>query len=237
MPLIDPSQDLALLTAMRAGGDGVAAANAFNTLYRRHQAPLYRYALLRSGRADVAADVMQDVFLALMTNSLKFDPARGALQPFLFGVARNLLLKRDEAARRYVSTATGEDDELANDFAADGAPSPEQRVLANESAEQVRRALGQLAPHYRDVLILYEIHDLSYLEISHICGIDLGTVRSRLSRARAKLTELLTPADTAQCESTRRADEIHSRIDAQTPLVTAFAHTNNDKLQRDYDHG
>jgi RNA polymerase sigma-70 factor, ECF subfamily len=217
MPLTDPSHDLALLNAIRGTGD--AATNAFGALYQRHQAPLYRYALLRSGRADVAADVVQDVFMSLMTNSLKFDATRGALQPFLFGVARNLLLKRDEAARRFVSTshfADSNGDESAVDLIADDAATPEQRMLGNESAELVRRALAKIAPHYRDVLILYEIHELSYVEIAHVCGIDLGTVRSRLSRGRAKLAELLTP---------------------MPAHAAAITHTNNDKFQPDYDHG
>jgi RNA polymerase sigma-70 factor, ECF subfamily len=230
MPLTDPSHDLELLTAMRAAGSGTAATAvtatvAFNALYRRHQGPLFRYALLRSGREDVAADIVQDVFLGLMTNTFKFDATRGSLQPFLFGVARNLLLKRDEAARRFVSTtAKNDDDEGADDFvafAADDSTLPEQHVLANEAAEQVRRALARVAPHYRDVLILYEIHDLSYVEIAHICGIDLGTVRSRLSRARAKLTELLAPA--------------HS-----LPIASFINNKNNEyqrKFERDFDHG
>ncbi|QNA87736.1 hypothetical protein G4G28_03275 [Massilia sp. Dwa41.01b] len=65
------------------------------------------------------------------------------------------------------------------------------RVLANESAEQTRRALARLAPHYRDALILYELHDLSYLEIATICAVDIGTVRSRLARGRAALAKAL----------------------------------------------
>jgi RNA polymerase sigma-70 factor, ECF subfamily len=227
MPLTDPSHDLELLAAMRVAGGGTAvtAAAAFNALYRRHQGPLFRYALLRSGREDVAADIVQDVFLGLMTNTFKFDATRGSLQPFLFGVARNLLLKRDEAARRFVSTTAKNDgDEDADDFVAfvaDNGSLPEQHVLANEAAEQVRRALAQIAPHYRDVLILYEIHDLSYVEIAHICGIDLGTVRSRLSRARAKLTELLAPVQSL-------------------PIVPFIKNNNNEyrgKFERDFDHG
>jgi RNA polymerase sigma-70 factor, ECF subfamily len=249
MPLTDPSHDLELLTAMRAVGSGTAAtavtaADAFNALYRRHQGPLFRYALLRSGREDVAADIVQDVFLGLMTNTFKFDATRGSLQPFLFGVARNLLLKRDEAARRFVSTTAKNDgDEDAEDlvaFVADNSMLPEQRVLANETAEQVRRALTQVAPHYRDVLILYEIHDLSYVEIAHICGIDLGTVRSRLSRARAKLTELLTPTQTPSFAGNGNATHASPAAEQALP-ITSFIKNNNDeyqrKFERDFDHG
>jgi RNA polymerase sigma-70 factor (ECF subfamily) len=81
----------------------------------------------------------------------------------------------------------------------DAAPSPDhidhdtplERLLRGETAEQVRRAVAALAPHYRDVLILCELSELSYAEAAQVCGIDIGTVRSRLSRARAGLAERL----------------------------------------------
>ena len=186
MPLTDPTEDLALLTQMRGGNAG-----AFEQLYRRHQGPLYRFALLRCGSTETAADIVQEIFLALLNNSLKFDPTRGVLQGFLFGVARNFLSKQHEATRRYVpANRTPETDDADDDFA-DTSAGPLQRLLNDENAEKVRVALQKISPHYRDVLILYEMHDLSYVEIAQICGIDLGTVRSRLSRARAKLLQLL----------------------------------------------
>jgi RNA polymerase sigma-70 factor (ECF subfamily) len=180
----DPTADHTLMRAMLQG-DG----KAFEALYRRHQANVYRFALLRSGSPDTACDIVQDVFMALMTGTLKYDPLKGALQNFLVGVARNLLLKRDEAAARFVSNTRLDDD--AEDTTPDTAPTPLERLLANETSEKVRAALAALAPHYRDVAILFEMHDLSYVEIAHLCGIDIGTVRSRLSRARAKLLGML----------------------------------------------
>ncbi len=186
MPLTNPAEDLALLTEMRRGN-----AAAFEALYRRHQGPLYRFALLRCGSPDTAADVVQEIFLALLADKLKFDPLRGALQGFLFGVARNLVLKREEANGRYVSITRDNDEENDEHVTVDPAPQPVDRLLGDETAETVRRALQSLAPHYRDVVILYEMHDMSYVEIAHICNIDIGTVRSRLSRARAKLAEML----------------------------------------------
>lgn len=186
MPLTNPAEDLALLNEMRRG-----SAAAFEALYRRHQGPLYRFALLRCGSPDIAADVVQEIFLALLADKLNFDPLRGALQGFLFGVARNLVLKREEANGRYVSMTRDSDDEADEHATVDPTPQPDERLLANETAETVRRALHALAAHYRDVIILYEMHDMSYVEIAHICNIDIGTVRSRLSRARAKLAEML----------------------------------------------
>ena len=203
MPLSDPTQDLALLAEMRSGN-----AAAFEQLYRQHQGPLYRFALLRCGSPAAAADVVQEIFLALLNNTLKFDPSRGVLQGFLFGVARNFLSKQHEANRRYVLNSRSHDTDDASDDVADTGVGPLERLLVNEAAESVRVALQKIPPHYRDVLILYEMHDLSYLEIAQICDIDLGTVRSRLSRARAKLLDMLkgdfacTHAPAVTCEQT-----------------------------------
>jgi RNA polymerase sigma-70 factor (ECF subfamily) len=178
--------DTDLLRAMR-GGD----ANAFAALYRRHQGPLYRFALLRCGSADSAADVVQEAFMGLLTGRFAFDPLRGPLPHFLFGVARKLILKLEEARQRHVTLHAddgddGDDIELPDDGAC-----PLARMLGNEAAEQVRRALSLLAPHYRDAVILYEMHELSYAEIANICQVDIGTVRSRLSRGRAALVKRL----------------------------------------------
>jgi RNA polymerase sigma-70 factor (ECF subfamily) len=186
------NNDTDLLRAMRSG-----AADAFAALYRRHQGPLYRFALLRCGSADTAADVVQEAFMGLLTERFRFDPLRGPLQAFLFGVARNLILKLEEGRQRHVALASHEadggqdgDDDPELDMPQDGA-GPLARLLDNETAEQVRRALAHLAPHYRDVVILYEMHELSYAEIADICQVDIGTVRSRLSRGRAALAKRL----------------------------------------------
>src|SRR3954463_9307005 len=91
------TNDTDLLRAMRGG-----AADAFAALYRRHQGPLYRFALLRCGSAGTAADVVQEAFMGLLTERFRFDPLRGQLEAFLFGVARNLILKLEEGRQRHV---------------------------------------------------------------------------------------------------------------------------------------
>jgi RNA polymerase sigma-70 factor (ECF subfamily) len=190
------TNDTDLLRAMRGG-----AADAFSALYRRHQGPLYRFALLRCGSDATAADVVQEAFMGLLTERFRFDPLRGPLQAFLFGVARNLILKLEEGRQRHVALPSidagqdGDDDAELDLSQDDGGPLA--RVLDNEAAEQVRRALAHLAPHYRDVVILYEMHELSYAEIADICQVDIGTVRSRLSRGRAALAKRLAGWRTA----------------------------------------
>lgn len=186
MPPTTLATDTELLRQLR---DGVGAA--FQTLYQRHQASVYRFALLRTGSGDTAADIVQEVFMGLLTGSFHYDPLRGLLQNFLFGVARKLILKHEQPRLRLASLPDSDpDDESTQELASDDSE-PLARLLENETAEQVRRALAQLAPHYRDAVILYELHDLSYLDIADICQVDIGTVRSRLSRGRAALARRL----------------------------------------------
>ena len=185
-PITVATPDHELLRQTHAG-----RADAFTALYRRHQGPLYRYALMRCGSPDAAADVVQEAFMGLLTGRFGFDPLRGQLQHFLFGVVRNLILKLEDGRQRQVALPEpDEDGELDLDAAADGAE-PLGRLLVLEAAEEVRRALALLPAHYRDVVILYELHELSYQEIAAVCQVDIGTVRSRLSRGRAALAKRL----------------------------------------------
>jgi len=204
MPLTDANVDLDLLRRLRA-----VEALALTLLYKRHQTALYRFALLRTGSSDTAADVVQDVFMALIEGKLNFDPLRGALSSFLYGVARNFMLKRAEGERRYLPFQhhKNEDDDEDCDVV-DSAATPLEKLLTSERAEGVRAALTQLAPHYRDVLILYEIQELSYVEIANICQIDIGTVRSRSSRARAKCARLLADVNDDDCHERRTKTSI-----------------------------
>jgi RNA polymerase sigma-70 factor (ECF subfamily) len=183
MTITPTTSDDELLRRMRSGD-----AQAFAALYRRHQGPVCRFALLRCGSADTAADTVQEAFMGLLTGRLAFDPLRGSLPNFLFGVARLLILKH-EAPRRRAAPLPEADEDEPEPAVEDACPLA--RVLANESAEEVRRALARLAPHYRDAVILYEMHGLSYLQIAAICAVDIGTVRSRLARGRAALAQAL----------------------------------------------
>ncbi|RJG11331.1 RNA polymerase sigma factor [Massilia cavernae] len=180
-----PDTDTELLRQMRSG-----TAAAFQALYRRHQGPLFRFCVLRSGSPDTAADIVQEVFMGLLTGALNFDPLRGQLQGFLFGVARNLILRHEQARGRTAALPEHDDGEDGDGPACSEAE-PLARMLSNEVADSVRHALARLAPHYRDPVILYEMHGLTYQEIADICQVDIGTIRSRLSRGRAALAKWL----------------------------------------------
>ena len=175
--------DSSLLTQMR---DGDVAA--FQRLYQRHQGPIYRYALMRCGQSALAADVVQDVFMGLLSKSYRYDAGLGSLQNFLFGVARNLLLKQDRAERRH-QFLPGYSEEDGEEVLMSETTEPADVIFHQQMTEHVRQAVAVLRPHYRDVIILYELQELSYAEIAVICDIDIGTVRSRLSRARAAILQ------------------------------------------------
>ena len=186
--------DIELVRRMRNGDQA-----AFVALYRRHQAALYRYAVLRCGSTQVAADVVQEVFVGLMSNQYHYDGLKGNLLYFLFGVARNLAMKFDEVTQHRfqnlesVSTLSdSESDDMDESIdVMSEEPNPLERLLQHQMAEDLRVAINDLLPHYRDVLILYEMQEMSYLDIADICQINVGTVRSRLSRARQALAERL----------------------------------------------
>ena len=195
MPPHDPHAEHALLARMKGGDEA-----AFEALYRRHRDAVYRFALLYCGAGAAAADITQDTFVHFITQPGQYDPARGSIGAWLCGIARNL-------ARRHLGLREDATDPAS--LADDAAPyeahvdrdTPLERVLRNESAEEVRRAIAALAPHYRDVLVLCELSELSYAEAAQVCGIEIGTVRSRLARARAHLAESLAPDASARKEA------------------------------------
>jgi RNA polymerase sigma-70 factor (ECF subfamily) len=185
MPPKDPQPDLALIARMKAGDEG-----AFAVLYRGHRDAVYRLALLYCGSTAHAADVTQETFMQLVMHPGHYDPLRGTLAAWLCGIARNLARKSLGVREDATDPAAFEDDTAPMESHIDR-DTPLERVLRREAAEQVRLALAALAPHYRDVLVLCELSELSYAEAAQVCGIDIGTVRSRLSRARAQLAQRL----------------------------------------------
>lgn len=188
--MIDLTSDSDLLRQMRHGDKA-----AFTALYRRHHPAVYRYAVLRCASVSAAADVVQEVFMDLLSDKLHYDALKGELRSFLFGVARFKAMKLDALDKKYFSSveaqAGEEDDEIVELSSAE--IDPLEKLLSNQLAEDLRQAIACLPPHYRDVFILFELQELSYLEIAEICQINVGTVRSRLSRARAALVQSLAP--------------------------------------------
>ena len=163
---------------------------ALALLYRRRQGNVYRFALQMSGSKPIAEDVTQEVFLFLMREGHVFDPERGTLSAFLLGVARNHVLRRMRVDQ--VLTPIGDDDdEDAGLPVSTMDVRPLDDLARAETVELVRKAVLSLPPKYREVVVLCELQDLSYEEAAEILGCAIGTVRSRLHRARGLLLEKL----------------------------------------------
>jgi RNA polymerase sigma-70 factor (ECF subfamily) len=172
------------------GGDEDALAQ----LYRRRHGSVYRFALQMSGSKSIAEDVTQEVFLFLMRQGHVFDPARGALNAFLLGVARNHVLRRLRVEHLLSPLADDNEDE-GGGFQVATELCPLEDLTRAETIENVRKAVLSLPPKYREVVVLCELQDVSYAETGEILGCAIGTVRSRLHRARALLLTKLRPAE------------------------------------------
>ena len=177
-----------LLRLMLAGDE-----EALAQLYRRRQASVYRFALQMSGSKSIAEDVTQEVFLFLMRDGHVFDPGRGALGSFLLGVARNHVLRRLRVD--HLLSPLGDDDDEGPALQAGTDLCPLDDLTRAETIEAVRKAVLSLPPKYREVVVLCELQDVSYVETAEILGCAIGTVRSRLHRARALLLTKLRPAE------------------------------------------
>lgn len=172
-----------LLRLLAAGEE-----KAFLDFYRRYQGLVYRFALHMSGKAEVAEEVTQDVFIAVMKSAQRYDDEKGSVAAFLYGIARNFVLRTLERERPYLTSS----DESLRDVA-------EQDVFDElaraERLETLRRAVLALPPAYREVVVLCDLHERDYAEAASILGCAIGTVRSRLHRARALLSEKMRASE------------------------------------------
>ena len=174
--------DVALMARLACGDP-----QALDPLYRRHKGRVYRFALLWSGSSATAADVTQDVFVHLLQRAGDYDAVRGALSPWLLGIARNFVRRRTLASHE---VAMETDDDMPLPGAVETF-TPDAALVRQQEVEKLRRGIAALPPHYRDVLVLVELSERSYAEVAAICGCELNTVRSRLFRARGLLARWL----------------------------------------------
>jgi len=195
-----PSSDFVELTAPVAGNPsevtdsellGQALAGdegAFTALYRLRHPPVYRFALQMTGSVPIAEDITQEVFMALLETGRRFDPARGTLASFLYGIVRNFVLRRLERERdtEEMRECAGDDDVLGD-------------LTRRETIDHVRRAVLSLPAAYREAVVLCDLQDLSYEDAAAALDCPVGTVRSRLNRGRAMLAKKLKCAAPIGC--------------------------------------
>jgi RNA polymerase sigma-70 factor (ECF subfamily) len=179
-----PETDDDLLIRTHSGDE-----QAFVSIYRRRQGAIYRFALHMSGSQTVAEDITQEVFLTLLRDASGYDPQRGSLSGYLFGIARKLVLRHVERGRLDVALDSRiEESELPAMAVHDD---PLAGLTRQEGLEALRRAVLALPRRYREVVVLCDLEETDYADAAMALGCPIGTVRSRLHRARALLLEKL----------------------------------------------
>jgi len=152
----------------------------FRQAFHDHKDSVDGFALRMTGSVHVAEDVAQDCFVELLRNPGRFDAARGSLRPFLLGVARNLVLRHWRTAARH--------DPIEDDLRGE-APD----LTAGPVSILIGAAVQSLPPLQREALVLFEYEGFTLDEIAKLVQADVGTVKSRLHRAREKLRYVLAP--------------------------------------------
>jgi RNA polymerase sigma-70 factor (ECF subfamily) len=161
---------------------GAGDREAFTALYRAHYPAVFRFALYMTGDAIRAGEIVQDVFVWLVHHPGEFDPGRGELPAFLGGVARKLLQRRQNLERRWLPL-----DEAALAPARGSGAEFARGMEKRQDIAELRKAIAALPERYREALVLCDLEEKSYQQAAEELGCALGTVRSRLHRARELL--------------------------------------------------
>jgi RNA polymerase sigma-70 factor (ECF subfamily) len=171
--------------------------DAFATLYRRHHAIVYRFARLMTGSSSAAEDIVQEVFLVLMREAGRYDPNRASLSTYLYGVARHQTRRRLARDRQFVAL----DDDATGTARAANQDDPTASLERREALQRLRRTILSLPRRYREVIVLCDLQDVTYNDAADALGCAIGTIRSRLHRARQLLTQKM------MCDRIREPDQ------------------------------
>ncbi len=164
-----------------ANGDG----NAVRELYQRHGRALLRFSSAMCRSRQAAEDMVHDTFVALMREPVSFDPAQGTVFGYLCGVLRHRVSRHFRQQRRWVALDTENDSSPAHAVEPCG---PADEIARSEITIAFRRAMLELPLQHREVIALCDLEELPYATVAGILDCPIGTVRSRLHRARALLT-------------------------------------------------
>jgi RNA polymerase sigma-70 factor (ECF subfamily) len=166
--------DPALLNQVQLGDEA-----ALTLIYRRLERPLYRFAYAMSGSATMAEEAVQETFLRLIRQSASLDADKGSLESYLYGILRNVIRQ----ALRSQFVALDED----YDEPAGSVDDPLVTLGRSQAMERLSEAILSLPGHYREVIVLCDLEEWSYESAAATLGCPVGTVRSRLNRARGHL--------------------------------------------------
>jgi RNA polymerase sigma-70 factor, ECF subfamily len=183
-PVVE-SSDEELLRLVASG-----CREALATLYRRYQDMVFRFALHMGVSESVAEDIMQDVFLAVARGAKPNPDGEAKFSTYLYGIVRNLTRRRLRRDSRFAVLQRWINHSLEAQIS-----TPEEAVVEDLTRQQlihrVRHAVLNLPLRYREVVILCDLHGRDYADAAAIVGCPVGTIRSRLFRARALLAEKL----------------------------------------------
>jgi len=190
---VQAETDDRVLVARARGGD----RDAFAELYERHHGAIFRFALHMLGAPASAEDVVQEVFVAFMHALGRFEGDR-SLRAYLFGIARHMAGRRLRRERLWVSFDANAHDAIT------ASPSAVDDLQRREDLLQLRQALLALPRKHREVIVLCDVEQVSYEDAAASIGCAVGTIRSRLHRARATLARLLQRTDLGDARFSRR---------------------------------
>lgn len=182
---VSDDEDAQLMLAYARG-----EMRAFETLYSRHRAALYRYLVRQARDPETAHDLFQEVWSRVIVNRARYEP-RAKFRTFLFTLAHNCFIDHCRRVKARPA-AMGVDDADAADLLSTGEDSlPEAALERDETSRRFRAALARLPQEQRDVYLLHEESDLSLEDIARITGVGAETAKSRLRYAVSKLKAAL----------------------------------------------
>lgn len=171
----------------------LAQPDEFAAIFDRHFVTIYRYVARRIGPDD-AEDIAGEAFRIAFERRQAFDSTWSSARPWLYGIATNVMRGRSRSEWRRARAVQRATVAAAVTHADDDFERAADRLDADDQMERVGHAIAQLADGDRDALLLFAVEGLSYGDVAHALSIPVGTVRSRINRARTQVRELLNPA-------------------------------------------
>jgi RNA polymerase sigma-70 factor (ECF subfamily) len=187
--VVSDDEDAQLMLAYARG-----EMRAFETLYSRHRAALYRYLMRQARDGEVANDLFQEVWSRVVTNRARYEP-RAKFSTFLFTLAHNCFIDHCRRVRARPGGIGIDDADAADLLPADDRTRPDRQLERSEDTLRYRAALASLPPEQRDVYLLHEESDLSLEEIARVTGVGAETAKSRLRYAVNKLKAAMSAAE------------------------------------------
>lgn len=188
--VVSDDEDAQLMLAYGRG-----EMRAFETLYSRHRAALYRYLMRQARDAEIANDLFQEVWSRVVLNRARYEP-RAKFRTFLFTLAHNCFIDHCRRTRARPHAVGIDDADAADLLPADAESRPDREAERGEYTVRYRAALAALPPEQRDVYLLHEESALSLEEIARVTGVGPETAKSRLRYAVGKLKAALAATDT-----------------------------------------